>query len=563
MSDLLVRGGRVASVETGELFAADVVVEGDRITGVVPPGGAATAEPAEEIDARGAVVVPGFVDAHMHVESSFLTPGPFAWLSQARGTTTVLADPHEIGNVGGEAAVRWMVAEGRRQPQTMLFAVPSCVPSLPELETAGAELDVDAIARLAQEPEIVALGEVMDYRAVVAGNPRMVRTVAAARRAGLILDGHCPGLSGDELARYLDLGIDSDHTKNTTPVALEKARMGMTLMLQEKCLVPDLIAALAAFDLPPSVCLVTDDIAADAIGDHGHLDHIGRTAVRAGMAPATVLRALTLTPARRLRLEDRGMVAPGRRADLVLVADLESLEPLAAVAGGRVVGREGRPISEEPQVGPHPFADSVHLPPLDREALAWPMAAPDGPVRLRAIRVNAIDTSTVPDVVEATIRDGRVELPEGVIRLACLHRHGRTGDRAFAPVVGAHLADGAVATTYAHDSHNLVVLGTSTAAMAAAAQAVVGVGGGIAVARGEQVVALLPLPVAGVMSDRPVAEVADGARAVRRELAAWGYHHTNPLMSISTLSLPVSPALKLTDRGLVDVLAREPVAATV
>ncbi len=560
MNDLVITGGRVASVFTGEVFAADVGITDGRITEVSPPG--AVTPGGDRIDASDCVVVPGFIDAHMHVESAFLTPAPFAWLTAARGTTTVLADPHEIANVAGEEAVRWMVAEGRRTRQTMLFGIPSCVPSLPGLEAAGAELGPDSVDRLAELPEVVALGEVMDYRAVAAGEGRVMSMVAAARRLGLIIDGHCPGLSGSELARYLAAGIDSDHTKNSTPVALEKARMGMVLMLQEKCLLPDLVEALGAFPLAAPVCLVTDDIAIDAIGEHGHLDHIGRVAIGAGMEPMTALRALTLEPARRLRLADRGAVAPGLRADLVLVDDLRTLRPRVAVAGGAVVGRDGRPVEPEPAVGPHGFGDSVRLAPPGEDDFAWPASGPDGPLRLRAMRVNAVDTSTREEVVEAAVRDGRVELPEGSLRLAVFNRYGLTADRAMAPVIGMAVADGAVATTYAHDSHNLLVLGTSPSSMAAAADAVVRAHGGMAVARAGRVVASLPLAVGGVMSDRPVDEVARGAAEVRRALEDWGYRHANPLMSLSTLALPVSPALKLTDRGLVDVVARELVSAT-
>jgi adenine deaminase len=554
VDDLLIAGGRVVSVLTGELFAADVTISGELISGVLPPG---TAGPAHErIDARGQLVAPGFVDSHMHVESSFLVPASFAELALAHGTTTVLADPHEVVNVAGAAGLRWLASAGRRTPLTMLVAVPSCVPSLPGFETAGAELNAADVAALLDEPGVVALGEVMDYRAVVGGDARMAGILRAASSRGVIIDGHCPGLSGAELSRYLAAGIDSDHTKNPLPVALEKARLGMHLQLQEKAISPELMAALLALPLRPPFSLVTDDVAADAMVARGHLDQVGRTAIAAGLPPLETLRAMTLHPAQRLRLHDRGAVSPGRRADLVLLPDLATLRPSVVLAGGRVVARDGVAVNAGARPEPAPFRDSVRLSPPDASDFALRPGGSAGHRRVLAIRVNATDTSTAVASIDLETRDGVAILPPGAATLAVFHRHGRNADRALAPVVGLALEEGAAATTYAHDSHNLLVLGTSGASMAAAAEAVIAAGGGVAVVRGGRVAALLRLPVAGIMSDAPAAEVAADAGRVRQALQQWGYRHANAFMSLATLSLPVSPALKLTDRGLVDVERR-------
>ncbi|MGC8633759.1 MAG: adenine deaminase C-terminal domain-containing protein [Candidatus Limnocylindrales bacterium] len=554
MDDLLIHGGRVVSVSTGELFAADVTVAGQTISGVLPPG---TAGPARErIDASGLLVAPGFVDAHMHVESSFLVPGTFAGLALARGTTTVLADPHEIVNVAGAAGLRWLASAGRRTPMTMLVAVPSCVPSLPGFETAGAELAAADVSVLLDEPGVVALGEVMDYRAVVGGEARMTGILNAARHHGAIIDGHCPGLSGTELSRYMAAGIDSDHTKNPVPVALEKARLGMHLQLQEKGISPELIGALMALPLRPPISLVTDDVAADALVAHGHLDHVGRRAIAAGLPPLEALRAMTLVPAGRLRLHDRGSVTPGYRADLVLLPDLADLRPVLVIAGGRVVARDGVAVEPARTLEAAPFRDTVRLAPPGAAEFALRPGGADGDRRVLAIRVNPTDTSTTAARIDVEIRDGLAALPPGAATLAVFHRHGRNADRALAPVVGLALEEGAAATTYAHDSHNLLVLGSSQASMAAAAEAVISAGGGVAVARGGRVTALLRLPVGGIMSDAPGVEVAAEAGRVRQALHEWGYRHANAFMSLATLSLPVSPALKLTDRGLVDVERR-------
>lgn len=562
--DLRISGGRVVSTFTGEEFAADVLVSGDTISAVLPPGTPARAR--EEIDGTGMLVVPGFVDAHMHIESAFLTPQEFAAVTLARGTTTVLADPHEIVNVAGRDAMRWMIDAGRETAQTQLWGVPSCVPALEGLEHAGAALSADDIAEMLRWPGVIALGEVMDYRAVVAGDSRMHEITAAARAQDVVLDGHCPNLTGAELSAYLATGVDSDHTKNRTEVVLEKARLGMTMMLQEKCLNEEVAQALLALPQLPPLCLVTDDLAADHIVDTGHLDHIARVAVAAGFPPHVVLKALTWTPAQRLRLHDRGVVSPGKRADLVLLrGELAAFDPALVLSGGRIVGEDGAPAGSAADTGSLvPLGSHVDVEPQHADAFRWYAELPDGEHTFRAMRVNEHDTYTEAAEVRLPVRGGEV-LWEGratVVRVR--NRYGRDG-AVFAPLLGRELADGAVASTYAHDSHNLLTIGTSRAAMAAAAATVLADGGGVAVVRGPEggtVAARMPLPVGGVLSARPASDVADQAAAVRAALEDWGWRHLNPFMSVSTLTLAVSPALKITDRSLVDVVRREPVGAT-
>ncbi|WP_405738438.1 amidohydrolase family protein [Streptomyces sp. NBC_01525] len=560
--DLRISGGQVVSSFTGERFAADVLVRSDLISGVLPPGTPADAR--EHLDATGLLIAPGFVDAHMHIESSFLTPQTFAALTLARGTTTVLADPHEIVNVAGAAAMRWMIDAGATTAQTQLWGVPSCVPALEGLEHAGARLTADDIDEMLGWPGVIALGEVMDYRAVVGGDPRMREVVGVARRRGMILDGHCPNLSGADLSAYLATGVDSDHTKNRTEVVLEKARLGMLMMLQEKCLLPEVAQALLALPQLPPFCLVTDDLAADHILAHGHLDHIARVAVRAGLPAEAVLRALTWNPAQRLRLYDRGVVAPGKRADLVLLrGELAAFDPAVVLAGGRIVARDAVAVAETAgpgtsAAGTDALTDTVHVEPQDADGFRWRTDLPDGTHRFRALRLNPRDTYTEEDALDLPVRDGEVDWEGRATVVRVRNRYGRAGT-VFAPLLGRTLTDGALATTYAHDSHNLVTLGTSRTAMAAAAREVVASGGGVAVAHGDRVVASLPLPVGGVMSPAPADETVRRSQAVRDALDAWGWDHLNPFMSVSTLTLAVSPSLKITDRSLVDVVRRAPV----
>ncbi|MFC7330522.1 adenine deaminase C-terminal domain-containing protein [Marinactinospora rubrisoli] len=562
-ADLLIRGGEVLSVQTGEVWPADVAVTGDRVRAVLPPG---TDLPAtEELDARGLVVAPGYVDAHMHIESSLLAPREFARVTLPHGTTTVLADAHEIVNVAGREAQAWMIAEGRATAQTMRWAVPSCVPALDGFETAGARLDADDIDEMLGWDGVTTLGEVMDYRAVVDGDPRMHAIVAAARRRGVRLDGHCPNLSGADLGEYLWAGIDSDHCKNTPEVAVEKARLGVLLMLQEKCLTPEVADALLALPHLPDLCLVTDDVAADAILARGHLDHVGHVALRRGLPPIAVLRALTVHPARRLGLHDRGVVSPGKRADLVLLRSLTDLTPAVVIAGGRVVGRDARPVHGPQSPGTAaevPFAGTVRLGELGG-APVWRTDLPDGEHVFRALRVNEVDTYTEPDEVRLPVRDGVVEWEGRTAVVAVFERHTGSGRVSVAPVAGHRLGDGAFATTYAHDSHNLTVIATREAALCAAANAVIAAGGGMSVVRDGGDPVTLPLPIGGVMSPAPADQVAAVSGRVRDALLAWGWRNRNVFMSVSTLTLPVSPQVKITDRGLVRVAERAWEARTV
>ncbi len=534
---------------------------GDAIRAVLPPG--TPVEARETVDADGLVVAPGYVDAHMHIESSLLAPAEFARVTLARGTTTVLADAHEIVNVAGRDGQAWMIGQGGATRQTMRWAVPSCVPALDGFETAGARLDADDVAEMLDWEGVTTLGEVMDYRAVVSGDPRMGAIIAAARSRGVRLDGHCPNLSGAELGEYLWAGIDSDHCKNTAEVAVEKARLGMLLMLQEKCLTPEVVRALLELPHLPDFCLVTDDIVVDAIVSTGHLDRVGAVALERGLPPLAVLRALTLQPARRLGLDDRGTVTPGKRADLVLLRSLTELTPVVAIAGGTVVGRDGAPLTGPGPAPRHPFGGTVRIGAPDAEAARWRVDLPDGEHAFRALRVNAVDTYTEPDEVVLPVRGGVVDWQGRTAVVAVFERHTGAGGAAFAPVTGQKLGAGAFATTYAHDSHNLTVVATGEDALREAAARVVSWGGGMSLVREDGAGAGIALPIGGVMSERPADEVARATRELRAELAAWGWDNGNAFMSLSTLTLAVSPSVKITDRGLVRVVERAWEPATV
>jgi len=566
--DLVVRGARIVSVHTGEVTPGDVAVRDGRIVSLRPLDAAAYDAAAELVDACGMYALPGFVDAHLHIESSFLTPAAFAPAVLARGTTTVAADPHEIANVGGVAGIRAMLRESAGLALDIFYLVPSCVPSVPGLETAGASIGPGDVRALLRHPRVLGLGEVMDYRGVVAGDARIAGVLAAARSAGrqLRIEGHAPGLRGSDLEAFMAAGVTTDHTKNALDVWREKIRLGMFAQIQAKAVSAELMAALASLPLPPPFALVTDDVAADALVREGHLDHVARLAIEAGLDPLLAVRALTLWPARHLGLVDRGALSPGLRADLVLTDDLRRLAPRVVVAAGRVVARDGRAVAGGRRRAGRwqAWRDSLRLGPavpFAPAAFAWRLAPPGraGIRRLPAMGWNGLDNHTEAVAVDLPVAaDGSLDWIGRCLQVRMIERYtGRAGQAAGA-LVGLALDDAAIATTYSHDSHNLTVVGCSPEAMATAANAVVESGGGIAVARGDRVLARLPLPIAGILSDRPLAEVADRAAQVRAAMESVGWRHFNPFMNVATLGLLVSPARKLSDRGMVDVERRAP-----
>lgn len=559
--DLLVRNVRILSVATGEQMAGDIGVRQGRIVSLRPlgPQGRAT----EVIDGKGRIALPGFVDAHLHIESSFLTPEAFAPAVLARGTTTVAADPHEIANIAGEVGVRAMLAASRRLALSVFYLVPSCVPSVPGLETSGAQIGASEARRLLRHPRMLGLGEVMDYRGVVEGDRRIHDILAEARARGsrARIEGHAPNLRGADLDAFMAAGVMTDHTDNDTEAWLGKMRYGMFAELQYKSLRPDLAAAM--HDLPrlAPFALVTDDVMPDTLVEEGHLDRVARRAVAVGMDPLDVVRALTLWPAGHLGLTDRGQLSPGRRADIVLVDDLATFRAAVVVSGGRIVARDGHALAPGPARAGRRWAmfrDSLRLggPGAFTAAdFAWHLGGAAGPRLVAAMGWRETDNRTAACQITLPVGpDGLVDWVGRTSLVRVIERYTGEAGTACAPVVGLALeAHSAVATTYSHDSHNLTVVGSSPEAMAKAACAVVQAQGGIAVVGGGDVLALLPLPIAGILAEEGAGPVAGRARAVRAAMERIGYRHFNAFMSVATLALLVSLERKISDRGLVDV----------
>ena len=546
-ADLLLRNARLVNVLSGEIHPADIALAGPVIAGIAGIGGGYGAR--REIDLAGRYVCPGFLDAHVHIESSMVPPSEFARAVVPRGVTTVVTDPHEIGNVLGLEGIRFMIRDAEGSPLDVRINAPSCVPAT-DLETSGARLEAEDLASLLAEPSLLGLAEVMNFPGVVQGDERVLAKLRAFR--GRVVDGHCPGLSGHRLSAYVAAGISSDHECVTVGEAREKLRLGLAIFLREASNARNLrdLLPLATPANERRLCLCTDDRHPVDLLEEGSIDHLVRLTIAAGVDPVVAIRMATLNTAEHYRLHDRGAVAPGRRADLVVFSDLSAPRAEQVFAGGELMAEDGRMVHERPRRSYGHLPRTVRI---DPDLLDF---------TIRAIGSRARVIGVIPDqlitrhlTLEVSARGGLAVADTGrdLLKMAVVERHRGTGNIGLGFVQGIGLARGAIAGTVAHDHHNLVVIGADDASMRTAALAVAREGGGQAVALGEEVLALLPLPIAGLMSDRPIEEARDRMHELLDAAHGLGARLRDPFMAMSFLALEVIPSLKLTDKGLVDV----------
>jgi len=543
--DLLIRNARWVNVFSGRIMEAPIAIADGYIVGL------GDHEADTVLDLAGRFVSPGFIDAHVHIESAMVAPAGFATAVVPHGTTSVVADPHEIANVMGTEGIAYMVASSDQSLLNIYFALPSCVPAT-GMESSGAVLEASALRPWISHPRIVALAEMMNFPGVIHGDADVLAKVAEMQAAGKPVDGHSPGLSGRSLHAYLLPGVASDHECTSLAEAREKLEAGMHIMIREGTGARNLDALLPLITAQHARRLMwcTDDRHPHDLLGEGGIDSMVRRAVKAGIDPVCAIQMATLNPAEYFRLNAVGAIAPGRRADLIVMENLEDPVVQQVYIGGRLVADGGRMVVDNPGTPVTPPPASMHVA-LDR--LDFSVAA-----RGRRIRV----IETVPDqiVTRSAIADARIvngfvlsDPSRDLLKIAVVERHHATGRTGIGFVRGFGLGRGALAATVAHDSHNIVAVGVEDADLETAARELVDIGGGLVAVDQGRVIASLPLPIAGLMSDQPAERVCAGLDDLLAAARHLGSRLADPFMTLSFMALPVIPALKITDMGLVDV----------
>jgi adenine deaminase len=546
-ADLLFKRARVLNVFTGEVEKAQsVAISSGRIVGI---GDYSEAE--EEIDLGGAVLAPGFIDSHIHLESTHLRPGDFAELVIGRGTTTVVADPHEIANVCGMAGLRYMIKATADLPLTVFFMVPSCVPAT-HLETSGAKLNAEDIADALQLERVIGLAEMMNYPGVIFGDREVLAKLEVAK--DVVIDGHCPGLTGRQLNAYLVAGIGSDHETTVLAEGREKIRRGMHLMIREGSSEKNLetLYSLITPNSAPFCLFATDDRSPVDLQQQGHIDHIVRKAIRLGVPRVRAYTIASLNAARYFGLKNYGAIAPGYRADMIVVQDLKNVKISAVYHGGKQVARDGKSLVEPTYADDAEVIGTFEVGSFLESDLR--IAPPQG------------KTFPVIEIIPGQIVTGRLDLPvtvdgdrvkidldNDVIKLAVVERHTGSGNIGIGLIKGLGLKRGAIASSIAHDSHNIIVAGTNDADMVRAVAELTRLNGGLVVIDDGEVLAAVALPIAGLISDKGASETVESYQALNQAVKQLGTDHPTPFETLAFMALPVIPELKLTDKGLVDV----------
>ena len=543
-ADIILRG-KIVNVYTGEILEESVAIKGDRIycMGENLPG---------DILEFDGYLLPGLMDGHIHIESSKLRPVEFAKAVVPRGTTSVFADPHEIVNVAGKSGFAFMIEDASKVPLRFHFLVPSCVPASP-LDESPFKIGPDDVADLLEVEDVVGLAEVMDFPGVVRGNPNILSKIKEALKRGKPVDGHAPLLTGQELCEYIYRGVESDHECTRTEEALEKLRKGMYVMLREGTASKDLWIVSKLNVDRRRVLLVSDDRSATDLLKLGHIDHLLRRAVEEGLDPVEAVQMVTLNVAERFGLKDLGGIAPGKKADLVIVRDLKRFEAIKVFIDGNVVASNGKPLfsveTENVALG------VVKLPPLTPEDLS--IRARGSSARVKVIELTgSLLTEESEEWLPVTNGFIRANPEADVLQIAVIERYGKTGNLGKGFVRGFGF-EGAIASTVAHDSHNLIVVGSNARDMLLACIKLQEVGGGQVIVSKGRILGVLPLPIGGLMSNSPVREVSERETALIRAYRELGGKLEDPFIALSFLALPVIPKLKLTPRGLVDVLKQE------
>ncbi len=543
-ADLVLRGGRLVNVISGEIYRSDIVIH-DRH--VVALGSGYRAE--NEVDLTGMYVCPGLIDAHVHIESSLVTPAEFARAVLPHGVTTVVTDPHEIANVLGLEGMRYMLERAKNGLLNMFVMASSCVPAT-DMETSGARLEAEDLAQLLDHPWVLGLAELMNYPGVALGDEGMLDKIALYKDKAL--DGHAPDMTGPMLNAYVAAGVQSEHECASVAEAREKLRLGLTIFIREGTTTRNLLPLLPLITAEnhSAICFCTDDrIPADLI-DHGSIDYMIRLAIAEGIDPLMAIRMGSYNTARHFGLRKYGAIAPGTYADLLIAPDLRDFRPQQVYRGGRLVAQAGEMVAASPARRAIELRGTVNISahPLD-------FSVPARGERIRVIGSVKDQVVTEHLLERARIVDGLAQSDTGrdILKFAMVERHRASGNIGLGFIKGFGLRRGAIAGTVAHDHHNLAVIGVDDDSMRTAVRAIAEMGGGLALVDGDQLLASLPLPVAGLLSEAPIETVREQYDAMIAAAHEMGNRMSDPFMVMSFMGLEVIPKLKLTDRGLVDV----------
>lgn len=544
-ADLVLTNTRIVNVFSGEIESRNVAISQGHIAGFDDYDAIRT------MDMDGSLLAPGFIDPHVHIESAMACISEFTRAILPLGTTSVIADPHEIANVLGLSGIRYMLNSAEGQLLNIWFTLPSCVPAT-DMETAGARLEARDLLSLIDENRIVGLGEMMNFPGVIAGAPDVLKKIEIVQNHRKALDGHAPGLTGKPLYAYASAGITSDHECTSAREARQKLRAGMHIMIREGTGAKNLkqLLPLVTERTCHRVMWCTDDRHPHDLLNEGHINAMIKDAVRSGLDPVMAIRMATLNPSEYYGLKNVGAIAPGRRADLVVLSDLSELRVEQVFSNGSLVAENGKllPHIELPTTIPAPA--SMHLSP---NGVDLAIAAHGDRIRLIDLITDQIATRQVIERASVSKGFAVADPQRDILKLAVVERHRGTGNIGIGFVRGFGLKSGALASSVAHDSHNIIVVGVDDRDMQAAVSDIVSMGGGITAVQAGRPLARLPLPIAGLMSAEPVQKIRQCLDELIQASHAMGCRLTDPFMSLSFLALPVIPELKLTDKGLVDV----------
>ena len=544
-ASLVLKNGNVVNVFSGEVYVADVAVDSGKIVAL----GSFRGE--EEVDLKGKFVCPGFIDAHVHIESSMVTIPEFARAVAPRGTTSVVIDPHEIANVMGLDGIKFMLKSSKYQPLNVYLMLSSCVPAS-HLETSGSELRALDLFPYVDQEWILGLGEVMNFPGVLHCDPEVIDKIKLFEHK--LIDGHAPGLTGPPLNGYVAMGIKSDHECTTLEEAREKLRLGMTIMIREGATAKNLadLLPLAKGSSLNYCTFCTDDRNPVSLLDEGHIDFCLKKAVELGLDPIDAIKLATINPAHYFGLRDLGAVAPGYHADIVVLDDLKNFRANRVYKNGELVAVDGELVYSPPaEHRKEILRGSINIQWLKEEFFQIPVRGP----KCRVIEIVPEQIITRSIVVEPSVRDGKVvaDPSRDLLKLAVVERHLASSNLGLGLVKGFGLKKGAFAGSVAHDSHNIIVVGTNEADMMEAVVKIRKLQGGLTVVVDGKLVGSLALPIAGLMSEKPMAEVRRELEEITAAVRRLGVEAAEPFMALSFLALPVIPELKLTDKGLVDV----------